>query len=382
MATQVAAQDTMREIVLPRGAHAPQLRRAHRPARAGAGAALARTLITGIDGTDEEVLAGGHGKMPAGQDHMVLGHECLAEVVEAPEESGLALGDRVVPLVRHGCGACDVCASAPDMCPDDSYREHGIKELDGFMREAWTDDASTLVKAPRELGDVAVLTEPLSIAVKAIDEALQMQRRIPWFRGFRGQRALVAGTGSLGILAALLLLDDGMEVTAMDLSPDDAAAPALLRRVGAKRHVNAKEERIEDVARDEGAFDLILEATGSAKVVFEVLPTLAGNGALAMLGVPSEKPPFAVEASEIMRNMVLRNQLAFGSVNSGKGHFRQAMEELGRLHERWPDELAQVLSHRYAPEQAREAFEAHGPEIVKKFIDWRSPTPPSPARRA
>src|SRR5690348_2886831 len=109
-------------IVLRRGEHAPRVTRVEAPSRRP-GEALVRTLYTGVDGTDDEVLAGEHGAFPPGKDALVLGHECLGEVVEAPPGSGLAPGDHVVPLVRHGCGACEACARNADFCPNAGYRE-------------------------------------------------------------------------------------------------------------------------------------------------------------------------------------------------------------------------------------------------------------------
>jgi threonine dehydrogenase-like Zn-dependent dehydrogenase len=363
----------MRAIVLDTAERRLSLEEVPTPAP-GEGEALVRTLLTGIDGTDEEVVRGEHGEPPPGESRLVLGHECLGEVVHAPEESGFAAGDRVVPLVRHGCGMCRTCRyDASDMCPNESYQEHGIKGLDGFMRDAWTDDPATLVRAPERLGDAAVLAEPLSIVVKALEEARLMQRRIPWFRDegeFLGQRALVAGTGSLGSLAALLLRDEGMDVWAMDRHGDDTPAARLLGDVGA-RHFNARERGVREVAREVGGFDLVVEATGAPEVVFDAVLALGGNGILAMLGVPPEKPPFPVEGDAIMRRMVLENQVLFGSVNSNRAHFEEAMRRLLRIRGRWEDALDRVITRRYAPEAYEEAFCGEDEGVIKKAIDWR-----------
>lgn len=361
----------MRAVVMARGSHRPSLVELPE-ARRRDGEALVRTLHVGLDGTDVEVLQGDHGAFPEGADRLVLGHECLGEVVEAPAGSGLAPGDLVVPLVRHGCGACVSCARHADFCPNEGYREHGIKALDGFLRDAWTDDPATLVQAPRGLGRLAVLTEPLSIMVKAYDEARRIQQRIPWFRaqeGFRGQRALMAGIGSLGTLGAFLLVSEGMEVWALDREDDQAAAPALLRRLGVK-HIDARETKLLDVAREVGGFDLILEGTGAPSVAFGCLQALAPNGCMAMLGVPGDKPPAEVPTAEIMRAMVLGNQVAFGSVNSGRRHFEEAMRRLAEFRARWPDETARILSHAYPPERIGEAYDAKGPDVIKKVVDW------------
>jgi len=337
---------------------------------------LVRTLLTGIDGTDEEILREAKADPPEGEAHLVLGHECLGEVVEAPEGAGLAPGDLVVPLVRHGCGGCERChRGEADLCPTDDYREHGIKGLHGFMREYWTDTPEHLVKAPRGLGRVAVLTEPLSIVVKALEASRHIQQRIPWFEqegGFRGKRALLAGTGSLGSLGAFLLVEAGMEVWAMDRTSDDAFGSRLLADLGV-RHVNVKERSIHDVAREHGRFDLIIEATGVPKVVFDTVLTLEKNGIMCMLGVPAQRPAIQVEADDVMRQMVMGNQVLFGSVNSNRRHFEQALEALQRFRDRWGDRIDRVLTHTYAPEEHEEAFHADEADLVKKAIVWREP---------
>ncbi len=362
---------TVRAVVLRRGESGPRLVQAPRP-EARKGQALVRTLRAGIDGTDEEVLRGAHGAFPPGRDELVLGHECLGEVVEAPPESGLVPGDRVVPLVRHGCGACEACARRADFCPTEGYREHGIKEMDGFFRDAWVDDPATLVKAPPGLDDLAVLVEPLSVVVKAFDEARRIQQRVPWFEeagGFRGQRALMAGTGSLGTLGAFLLASEGMEVWALDRDADDAAAPALLREIGVK-HVNTRERHVVDVAEQVGGFDLVLEATGAPQVAFDCVQTLAGNGCMAMLGVPADRPPLPVPADEIMRRMVLENQVLFGSVNSARRHFEEAMRRLADLRARWPGQVDRIVTHVFSPDEIVEAYQVRGPSVIKKVVDW------------
>lgn len=359
----------MRQIVLQKGSHRPALARAPRPAPRPGDARL-RSLLVGLDGTDNEVLEGAHTQFPPGENELVLGHECLAEVVDAPETSGLTPGDRVVPLVRHGCGLCALCAQGnADMCATGRYREHGIRGLHGFLQEEWTDDPGTLVKVPPGLGDLAVLTEPLSIVVKAIEVVSSIQRRVPHFEGFGQARVLLAGVGSLGTLAAFALAEHGAQIHALDRSGDDAAAAALVRRLGAT-HVDARETSLQDVAGEVGGFDLILEATGSPQVAFDAALALRENGILCLLGVPAEKPAIPLEADDVMRHLVLKNACVVGSVNSNARHIAIAMERLNGWRERWGGLLDEVITHRYAPEDALEAFDADDETVIKKVIGW------------
>jgi threonine dehydrogenase-like Zn-dependent dehydrogenase len=364
----------MRQVVVERGSRTPVLSRAPRPAPAD-GEALVRTLAVGLDGTDAEVLHGGDDRFPPGEDALVLGHECLGEVVEAPEGAGLATGDRVVPLVRHACGVCAMCdGGRVDMCASGRYREHGIRGLHGFLRELWADDPRTLVKVPEGLDDLAVLTEPLSIVVKALDVARGVQQRVPGFSGFEGKRALLAGTGSLGMLAAFLLRDEGVEAHAFDRSGEEATSSRLLASLGV-RHFNSEETGVADYAREVGGFDLVLEATGAPKVAFETTLALRENGIMVLLGVPREKPAIRLEADDVMRSLVLKNQCVVGSVNSNARHFALAMQRLLRFRGRWPDAIERVITHRHAPEDAPDAIAERGKNAVKEVVDFRRGPP-------
>lgn len=359
-----------RRVVLRKGAHEPSLASAPRPS-AREGHARLRTLHVGLDGTDNEVLEGDHGAFPPGADELVLGHECLAEVIDAPDGSGLAPGERVVPLVRHGCGLCGMCAHGhADMCETSLYKEHGIRGLDGFLQDEWTDEPATLVKVPERIGEIAVLTEPLSIVVKALEAASIMQRRVPGYDGSAGKRVLLAGTGSLGTLAGFALVFEGAKVHALDRSDDSAAAPRLLKRIGVQ-HANGRETTIAELAREAGGFDLILEATGSARVAFDCALALRENGVLCLLGVPPQKPAIPIEADDVMRQLVLKNGAVFGSVNSNAHHMRLALQCLEKYRERWGGLLDEVVTHRYSPDEAVEAFRADDESLIKKVVDWR-----------
>src|SRR5829696_7169892 len=62
---------------------------------------LVEGLALGVCGTDLEIVQGEYGWAPPGKDRLILGHESLGRVLEAPERSGFAAGDLVVGIVRH-----------------------------------------------------------------------------------------------------------------------------------------------------------------------------------------------------------------------------------------------------------------------------------------
>src|SRR5215510_3436228 len=103
------------------------------PPHPSAGALLVRGRAVGICGTDVEIIEGGYGEAPPGQSHLILGHESLGEVIDAPAGSGFARGDLVVGVVRRpDPEPCDHCAVGQwDMCRNGRYTECGIKQADG-----------------------------------------------------------------------------------------------------------------------------------------------------------------------------------------------------------------------------------------------------------
>src|SRR5580658_9963127 len=112
------------------------------------GPILVETLAVGICGTDIEILSGAYGWAPPGHQRLVLGHESLGRVLEAPAGSGFTAGDLVVGIVRRPDPVpCYACAIGQwDDCRNGQYTEHGIKELDGFMREHYRAPADSIVR--------------------------------------------------------------------------------------------------------------------------------------------------------------------------------------------------------------------------------------------
>ncbi len=82
------------------------------------GALLVRGTAAGVCRTDREIAEGAYGTPPTGEARLVIGHESLGEVLEAPAGSGFAPGDPVVGIVRRPDPApCPACAAGEwDMC--------------------------------------------------------------------------------------------------------------------------------------------------------------------------------------------------------------------------------------------------------------------------
>ncbi|MBK6404107.1 MAG: alcohol dehydrogenase catalytic domain-containing protein [Holophagales bacterium] len=187
------------------------------PGPLGPSGVLARVLSVGVCGTDREIASFLYGEVPEGSPHIVLGHECLAEVVETgPDVTGLATGDLVVPMVRRPCARlwCRPCHDGrQDFCTSGDFTERGIKGLHGFMAGLVADEERYFVKVPASLRDVGVLVEPLTIAEKGAAQAAILLGRVPGelARSTGFQRAVVLGAGPVGLLGAMKLVALGWE---------------------------------------------------------------------------------------------------------------------------------------------------------------------------
>ncbi len=337
-----------------------------------------KVLQVGICGTDREEASGGRAEAPPGRTELIIGHEMLGRVVEVgPAVETVRPGDLAVFTVRRGCGRCSYChLDRTDMCSSGGYTERGIKGLDGFQAEFAVDRESFLVKIPETLASVGVLTEPMSVAEKAIDEALLIQTaRLPeagdpaeWVRG---KKVLVAGIGTIGLLGAFVLRLRGAKVYGLGRQDPQTVRPSILDSMGAT-YLDENQFRPDDWGERFGPMDLILEATGAARLEFDLLSLLGANGLYILTGIPGEALPFKVDGAAIMRRLVLHNQVVMGSVNAGRRHFQAAVEDLEKALRIWENGLQRMVTHRFPYQRFAEAIELHSPEEIKTVVEWAS----------
>ena len=321
---------------------------------------VARVLEVGVCGTDKEIARFDYGTPPEGWDHLVIGHESLSEVMDAGREvSRVKKGDLVVLTVRRPCPEmCPACrAGRQDFCYTNDFTERGIKQQHGYMTEIVVEDEQYAWPVPRDLREVAVLTEPLTIAEKGIEQLWQIQQRLPWAcpsgPGRKGEchHALVLGAGPVGLLGAMALRNYGFEVTVYSrITPGDPG-DEVVRAIGA-RFMDASKVAVEDIAGQMGSIDVVYEATGASKLAFDVIAQLGNNAVFIFTGVPGRKGPIEVPTDTIMRDMVLKNQLIFGTVNASPTAFESAIRDLGCFLEKWPEAVRKIITKRYPLEQA------------------------------
>lgn len=310
---------------------------------------LLKILEVGICGTDREIGAFAYGTPPPGSRHLILGHEALAEVAETgPEVTLVRQGDLVVPTVRRPCphARCSACrADRQDFCITGDFRERGIKEAHGFLQEWVVEDEKYLVVVPRKLSDVAVLTEPLTVAAKAAEQAQAIQQRLPWEKP--RVRALVLGAGPVGILGAMSMVVKHYDTFVYSLESAESERAALVRALGATYLCG------QDVSlRELEPFDVIYEAVGISSVAFAAFVALASNGLFIFTGIPGHGPANPVDTDTLMRDIVLKNQLVLGTVNASRSAYELALAELEQAMFLFPQSVRALVTRRSPLEEA------------------------------
>lgn len=337
-----------------------------------------RIIRVGICGTDREEVSGGRATAPEGREELIIGHEMFGQVVEIGQAvTRVHPGDYAVFTVRRSCQGCLACAmNRPDMCHTGQYRERGIDGLDGYQTEFVVDRERSAVHVPDELATVGVLSEPLSVAEKAIDESVRVQwSRLPdapstpdWLHG---RRCLVAGLGPIGLLAAMALRLRGAEVYGLDIVDSDSPRPDWLRTIGGT-YVDGRQVPADQVDDALGPMQLIFEATGVASLEFNLLDALAPDGVYVLTGLPGGDRPLEIPGAALIRQLVLDNQVMLGSVNAARGHFQMAVEDLACARLRWGDHVAQLITHRYPYPEFETALRQHPSDQIKAVIEWAS----------
>ncbi|MEA2366624.1 MAG: glucose 1-dehydrogenase, partial [Thermoleophilaceae bacterium] len=275
------------------------------------GELLVEPLYLGVCGTDREILEGAHGEPPPGSERLVLGHELLGRVKDT--------GELVAGIVRRPDPVpCACCANGEwDMCRNGQYTERGIKALDGYGAELVTIEKDFAIPVPHELGTLGVLTEPASILAKAWEQVERISARACSAH----ERVLVTGAGPIGLLAALMAVQRGLRTHVLDRA-QEGAKPEAVHALGADYHTGDITEISEAIEPD-----VVIECTGVAELVAGAMTHTAPGAIVCLTGVASSRK-LSVDVGALNNELVLENDVVFGSVNANRRHFEQAVRSL------------------------------------------------------
>ncbi|MDP9100623.1 MAG: glucose 1-dehydrogenase [Actinomycetota bacterium] len=314
------------------------------------GPVLVQGLAVGLCGTDVEIVAAAYGEAPPGADRLVIGHENLGRVLEAPAGVGVEPGDLVVGIVRRPDPVpCPACAAGEwDMCRNGAYTEHGIKGLHGFARERWRAEPDAMVRLDPALGPLGVLLEPTTIVAKAWEQIDRIGRRA----FFDPKVAVVTGAGPVGLLAALLGVQRGLDVHVFD-RVTEGAKPGLVADLGATYHSGT-------LPTSGVRADVLVECTGVTSVVLDAMRSGAADAITCLTGVSGVGTSLPVDIGALNRGAVLGNEVWFGSVNANRRHYTAAAEALGVADPTW---LSRLVTRRVPLEAYADAFARRADDV-------------------
>ncbi|PYS98309.1 MAG: glucose dehydrogenase [Acidobacteria bacterium] len=303
---------------------------------------LVKVLRVGVDGTDKEINNAEYGAAPEGFDFLVTGHEGFGLVEEVGANvHELKPGDYVVATVRRPGHSIYDLIGTNDMTTDDTYYERGINLLHGYLAEFYVDDAAYIVKVPSGLKDVGVLLEPMSVVQKGITQAYEIQRRL---KVWKPKRAAVLGAGTIGLLAMLALKLRGIDVVTFGKTRKPYLNSDLVENVGAT-YITTDDISVADYAKQNGAFDLIFEATGYSPIVFDAMRALAKNGVLILSSVTGGDRMVEVPADKLNLEFVLGNKVMVGTVNANREYFESGVQDMSAAVVEYGDWLSRLLTH-------------------------------------
>ncbi len=323
---------------------------------------LVKVLRVGVDGTDREINDAEYGRAPDGSSYLIIGHEGFGQVVAVGPNvpSTIRPGAYVVASVRRPGQSIYDKIGLQDMTTDDEYYERGINLCHGYLAEYYVEDARYLVPLPESLREVGVLTEPMTVSQKGLNQAFETQRRL---KVWQPRKAAVLGAGTISLLAAVALRLRGIEVTCYSRREAPYLNSELIEEIGG-HYVSSSESTLAEASAQHGPFDIILEATGFSPLVFEAAEVLAKNGVLVLASVTGGDRKAEVNADRINQGFVLGNKVMVGTVNASPADFTSAVGDLIKAEAVYPGWLSRLLT---TPIHGLESYE----EMLRHLTDDR-----------
>ena len=316
---------------------------------------LLRIEKVGICGSDLHYFEAGRIASRVARFPFIIGHECSATVLETGARvTRVQVGDPVAVDPAMSCYACDQCRSGrPHTCRHLKFL--GCPgEAEGCLQELLVLPETCLYPTLGRITlEQAALCEPLSIGLYA----LRSSGLGP------GAEAAILGAGPIGLSVLLSARQAGTgRVWVTDLIPERLAAA---QQMGATWSGNPKTEAVVARILEEQplGLDAVFECAGKPETLEQALELLKPGGHLVIVGIPHETrvsfPIDALRRKEITINNVRRQnhcvQLALDLVSAGAIR------------------VDPLLTHRFQPEQAQEAFEtvaAYRDGVIKAVIEF------------
>jgi threonine dehydrogenase-like Zn-dependent dehydrogenase len=303
---------------------------------------LVRVLRVGVDGTDKEINAAEYGAAPAGDDYLIIGHENFGAVEEVGPNvpDTITPGTYVVSSVRRPGSSIYGKIGLQDFTTDDVYYERGINLLHGYLTEYYVEDASYVFPLPENLREVGVLLEPTTVAEKGINHAYEIQRRL---KVWEPRRALILGSGTIGLLMGMATRLRGLELTVASLPRAPYRNSDLIEELGGV-YYSTQDRNLREISEERGPFDLIMDATGFSPIIWEAAEVLGKNGVLVLSSITGGDRKAEIPSDKINQSFVLGNKVMVGTVNAAPADFRSGVDDLIKAEALFPGWLSKLLT--------------------------------------
>jgi threonine dehydrogenase-like Zn-dependent dehydrogenase len=334
---------------------------------------LVKVLRVGVDGTDKEINAAEYGAAPPGDDYLITGHESFGQVVEVGPNvpDTIRPGTFVVASVRRPGSSIYGKIGLQDFTTDDVYYERGINLLHGYLTEFYVEDAQYVFPLPAALRDVGVLLEPTTVAEKGINHAYEIQRRL---KVWEPRRACILGSGTVGLLTALVARLRGLELTVYSLPQRPYRNADLIEQLGGV-YFSSQDVTLAQASAERGPFDLIVDATGFSPIIWEAAEVLGKNGVLVLASITGGDRKVEINSDAINQGFVLGNKVMVGTVNASPNDFRTGVDDLIKAEALFPGWLEQLLT---TPIEGLESYDemiralTEDREAIKVFVEVAS----------
>lgn len=248
---------------------------------------------------------------------MTIGHESLGRVIDGPANGEFALGDLVVGIIRSPCpDLCDGCRLGRlDLCKSRPLVERGIYGRDGYGSDHWVATAESLVSVPKELSDLAILTEPLSSLIKGARRIETAQQSIPTSRR---ETLLIAGAGPMGLLAAWALKQEFEHVFIIDPSAGRMAQDAVDTLTNTMMMTSWEDAPT--------GVDVFVDCSGTVDGIRCGLERMVHAGIVLLVGICgalSDSLP-----SQVLGRLVLDDITLIGTVNASREDYKYGAQTL------------------------------------------------------
>ena len=331
---------------------------------------LVKVLRVGVDGTDKEINAADYGAAPPGDDYLVTGHESFGVVVEVGPNVPTTIrpGTLVVASVRRPGSSIYGKIGLQDFTTDDVYYERGINLLHGYLTEYYVEDHQYVFPLPASLSEVGVLLEPTTVAEKGGNHAYEIQRRL---RVWEPRKACVLGSGTVGLLTALVARLRGLELTVYSLPRKPSRNAELIEQLGGV-YASSQDATLAEVSAARGPFDLMFDATGFSPIVWEAAEVLGKNGVLVLASITGGDRKAEINSDRINQSFVLGNKVMVGTVNASPNDFRTGVDDLIKAEAVYPGWLGQLLTTPVEGlENYRQMIEelTDNPDAIKVYVE-------------